>query len=262
MPLTIAHIAAVLPLRRLPIVLSAFVVGTMAPDFEYFVRLAPQSRWSHQFPGLLTFTFPCAVIALWIYHYFVKDAVIALLPHAIQNRLPAVIEDFSFAGFRRITAILLAITGGIATHILWDMFTHIDTPIYQRWNFMQRSFPLPVVGDLVGYKVLQHLSTLVGLLALCTWFAIWFYRTAPGQGCKERQGNSGTQEFGLVCFILMIAGAAGAARAFVYIGVPHNRGMLATFVGVCFVTATTALLVQLLIYSAVRSRRRSEEVAT
>jgi hypothetical protein len=248
MPLTISHVAAVLPVRRLPIVLSAFIVGTMAPDFEYFVRLAPQSRWFHHFPGVLIFTLPCALAVLWLYHKVVKNPAIALLPEVVQRRLPEGVENFSFGGIRRFVGIVLSVLGGIATHVIWDMFTHIGTPIYRRWDFMQASFPLPVVGDLVGYKILQHASTLIGLFALCSWFAIWFRRSTPNSKCDFAR-NSGTPKVGPVFFMLTISGAAALAHASFSIGVPYNRGTLASFVGVGFVTAASTLWLEILIYS-------------
>ena len=39
MPLTIAHPAAVLPFRHSRLPISALVIGSLAPDFEYFLHL-------------------------------------------------------------------------------------------------------------------------------------------------------------------------------------------------------------------------------
>src|SRR5581483_12465816 len=49
-PFTLAHPAAVLPLRRRGLVFSALVVGSMAPDFEYFFGL--KRPISHTMPGI------------------------------------------------------------------------------------------------------------------------------------------------------------------------------------------------------------------
>jgi hypothetical protein len=254
MPLTIAHVAAVLPVRRLPIVISAFIVGTMAPDFEYFVRLAPQSRWSHHFPGIFVFTLPCALAVLWLYHRVVKNPAIALLPEAIQRRLPEGIENFAFGGVVRFVGIVLSVLGGIATHIIWDMVTHKDTPIYRRWDFMQSYFSLPMVGDLVGYKILQHASTVIGLFALCSWFAIWYHRSTPRS--RDFAQYSSTPKLAPVAFMLTISGAAALARALFAVGVPYNRGTLANFVGVGFVTGASALWLEVLFYGLIwRSRQ-------
>ena len=67
MPLTIAHPAAVLPFRHGRLPLSALVVGSIAPDFEYVLQLYPRSDFSHTALGLFTFCLPSGMIALWVF---------------------------------------------------------------------------------------------------------------------------------------------------------------------------------------------------
>ena len=52
MPFTLSHVAAVLPFRKLNLVWSAFVVGTMAPDFPYIVGNTDNRGLGHEFPGV------------------------------------------------------------------------------------------------------------------------------------------------------------------------------------------------------------------
>ncbi|MFY9676569.1 MAG: DUF4184 family protein [Terriglobales bacterium] len=72
MPFTPAHIAAAYPFRRTRFVWSALIVGTMAPDFEYFLRMALEARHGHSFPGVFLLTLPLALVTLWLFHKFVK----------------------------------------------------------------------------------------------------------------------------------------------------------------------------------------------
>ncbi|MEB0248571.1 DUF4184 family protein, partial [Mucilaginibacter sp. 5B2] len=61
MPFTISHPAVILPLNYLPkrfISLTALVVGSLTPDFEYFIRMKVQSDYSHTLPGLFWFDLP------------------------------------------------------------------------------------------------------------------------------------------------------------------------------------------------------------
>lgn len=55
MPLTFAHPAAILPFSRQSkyIHFSALVLGSMAPDFEYFLRGRPVGEIGHSFTGFL-----------------------------------------------------------------------------------------------------------------------------------------------------------------------------------------------------------------
>ena len=64
MPFTVSHAAAALPFRRARLVTSALVVGTMAPDFEYFLPLKTHDTFGHTFPGILVLTLPVALLVL------------------------------------------------------------------------------------------------------------------------------------------------------------------------------------------------------
>jgi hypothetical protein len=245
MPFTVAHIAAALPVRRLPIVLSAFVVGTMAPDFEYFVRLAPLSRWSHHWPGVFIFTLPCALLVLWLYHRYIKNATVALLPQALQGRLPAV-EDFRFRG--RLGPITISLLLGIASHIVWDWFTHYDTPLYNHWTFLQHDVGVPFVGRVYTFKFLQHVSTIAGLLALAIWFAFWFRRTAPRTIASR--GLTGQEKAYRVGTMLAVAALAACIRGVIFTGFPWSIDKLVTFAAVGFAAGVMFLWLELLFYSA------------
>ena len=64
MPFTVAHVAAVLPAvrwaRRLEP--SCLVIGSMSPDFEYFVRGEQVSTISHTFVGLFAWCLPATLV--------------------------------------------------------------------------------------------------------------------------------------------------------------------------------------------------------
>ena len=64
---------------------SAVVVGTFAPDFEYFLRLAPDGRFGHTLLGSFALTLPLALLVLWLFHTLVKVPLVQLLPEAIQR---------------------------------------------------------------------------------------------------------------------------------------------------------------------------------
>ena len=65
MPFTIAHAAAALPLRKTRLVLSALVIGTMVPDLQYFLRMAPDDRYGHSLRGALLLSLPLGLLTLW-----------------------------------------------------------------------------------------------------------------------------------------------------------------------------------------------------
>lgn len=185
MPFTLAHPAAAVPFRRVGLVLSALVVGAVAPDFEYFVMLAPHSRSGHEMPGVLLITFPAAFFALWLFHACVKRGLAAVLPVSAQQRLQPYLGSFSFGDGKRFALIAASIAVGIGTHLLWDMLTHRDTIAYDHWMWLQTMIALPAVGARPVYKLLQYSSSVLGCLLLAGWVWRWWLH-APASATPVR----------------------------------------------------------------------------
>ncbi len=180
MPFTLAHPAAILPLyQRLnrPGVMSALVIGSMSPDFAYWLPLAIYRDDSHTLSALFWFCLPAGLLAFWLYHTLLKRPLVALLPRAITTRLlpqPPIRWRLHDA-----VPILIALVIGAMTHIVWDAFTHHDTPVTRFLPFLET----PVLSEggytLRIYKVLQHGSTLLGMGALALYCWRWYQRTPP-----------------------------------------------------------------------------------
>ena len=178
MPFTPAHAAAALPFRRSRLVPSALVIGTCAPDFEYLLRLAPRGRFGHTPLGALVLTLPVALLVLWMFHAFVKQPAAILLPEAVRHRLPHTSDKFRFGGPAGFLLIIASILVGIATHLLWDSFTHPNTWPCRHWEILRQPFILPIIGEMPLFKILQHSSTVVGMVIVAAWLLLW-YRTTP-----------------------------------------------------------------------------------
>jgi len=248
MPFTLAHAAAVLPVRRAGFIASAFVVGTFGPDFEYFLLLEPKSRFGHHWPGVLFFTLPASLLALWLFHSFIKRPASALLPLAVEQRLPPYLGDFRFGGARRFLWIVLSISAGIATHIFWDSFTHRHTWATQTWPVLLKGFAMPVLGVFPLYQILQHVSTIFGLAALTVWFLQWLRAEIPIPA-NGAEGLRASQKIAIVSGMIFVAGAGAAIRALTATPSPASADSLARFVTVLGVTAITFLSVEILAYS-------------
>ncbi len=98
MPFTLSHAAASLPFRRFKPVWPALVIGTFAPDLQYFVLISDEDRSGHHYPQVLLYTIPFALLVLWIFERVVKGPAIELLPSALQRRLKDKLEPLSFRG--------------------------------------------------------------------------------------------------------------------------------------------------------------------
>lgn len=180
MPFTLSHPAAVLPLLRPPFVPMALVAGAMAPDVPYFLGTLgvplTAGDWyepflnattSHSPLGVLTVSLPVtlALVAGWL---LLRRPLAALLPPS--GPPPAPLRDAPDPGatsagaerVRRVAWLLLSALVGIATHLLWDSFTHFDGYAVTRVAFLRE----PVSGELTVARLLQHLSTVAGLALL------------------------------------------------------------------------------------------------
>lgn len=211
MAFTVAHAAAALPLRRLNLVWSAFVVGSMAPDFLYAIGSVKYRSLGHNFPGVVLFTIPAAFAMLWFFHFAVKKTIAGLLPIGMQQRLNAQLGEFRFGGERRTLTIGFSIILGIATHLLWDSFTHAYTWPWRHLAWLQSQIDLPVAGRIPAYGFLQYASTFIGLFALGVWTLLWYRDTAPATGSASPPYFKSRAWLAVV--MISIAGAAGFLRA-------------------------------------------------
>src|SRR5262249_32104455 len=89
MPVTPAHTVAAWPLHKwLPALpLSALGIGPMAPDSEYFLRLAPVTRVAHTPTGLLFFCVPVSIAVWFVFRRLVRPALVDLLPPGLARAL-------------------------------------------------------------------------------------------------------------------------------------------------------------------------------
>lgn len=246
MPFTLAHPAAALPLRKLNLIWSAFVVGSMAPDFPYISGSAAFRPLGHRWPGLLEFTLPASLVALWLFHNVLKGPVIGLLPIAIQARLQGVLRPFRFGGPERFFAIVLSIVLGIATHLVWDSFTHAYTWPWYHLHWLEGWWRLPVFGWTARYFVLQYASSILGMLVLALWGWHWYRTTPPHELKKSRQPL--ISRFPLAVAMFTLAGAIGLLRAKALIGIPIPAGKVDAFVLLWGVTSLALAFWQLLLY--------------
>jgi hypothetical protein len=179
MPFTFSHPAAAIPFLRTRLVPSALVIGCMAPDFEYFIHFAPEGGFGHTLLGVFLFDLPAAFIVLWLFHMYAKDPLYTWLPDGVQRRIRLGPPTLPIRNRSQFALVLLSILVGVATHILWDSFTHPNFWPYEHWQFLHRTVELPVYGSMEYLRVLQHGSTILGAVALALWFWSWFLRTSP-----------------------------------------------------------------------------------
>jgi hypothetical protein len=213
MPFTLAHPAAVVPLRRRlgpHASLSALVLGSMTPDLAYFVPIGVAGAESHSLGGLLWYCLPAGLLAYLAFHALVRPLVIALLPVSARARLGTAAKRpaFSLPAAIGVTTSLLV---GAASHLAWDSFTHSTgfavqalPPLRAQLHVLDR-YPLPV------WSLLQYVSSVVGLLLLGYWARRWYAATDPAEPTGASAPAVGWRL--LVVLVLLVPATAAATAA-------------------------------------------------
>ena len=170
MPFTLSHPAIILPLTYLPkkrISLTGLVVGSLTPDFEYFIRMKVRSSYSHTLDGLLWFDLPLGIILTFIFHLIIRNTLFRNLPSFLNERF------FTFTQFNWINhfkrnwiVVILSILIGSASHIFWDSFTHDHGYFVENIKFIP-NHKVEIIGIIFPiHKIIQHLSTIIGAFVI------------------------------------------------------------------------------------------------
>ena len=169
MPFTFSHPAIVLPLTFLPrqwFSMTGLVIGSLTPDFEYFLRMRIKSNYSHTIDGLFWFDLPLGLILVFMFHNIVRDRLFDNLPTFLKSRFSTFKRfDWNEHFKRNWFVVLISILIGAASHIFWDSFTHDHGYFVQTIPTLQNSVhflgrQIPIL------KILQHSSTLLGGLVI------------------------------------------------------------------------------------------------
>ncbi|CUI09194.1 DUF4184 family protein [Massilia antarctica] len=209
MPFTLCHPAIVIPLHRRArgvTSLPALVIGSMMPDFVYFFAFGVSGRFSHSVSGILLYCVPVGALVYLLYYALLRQAFLAWLPQALSARMAWQIR-MPLQGARAAWVALLSLAIGASTHIAWDAFTHPGT-----WavNYFGLARALVSIGghDIPVFKVLQHMSSLIGFLAIASCTVTWVLRSQPGPAYPLSLSN---RQRVLVLAVVGAAAVAGSA---------------------------------------------------
>lgn len=206
MPFTFSHPAIVLPflkIRQAWVSMSGLVIGSMTPDFEYFIKMKLSGRVGHSLEGVFLFDLPVACVIALVFHQLVKRPLINNSPDWIRQRLIP-LRDFDFLAYlrRHFVGLVCCVLIGSATHILWDSFTHPHEYFRGRISFLSTIVSIDGFFSIPLYNLLQHTSTLIG-----AGFIFWVFHRLPVQ----HQENSQSLRFWIIS--LAVAGVSFMWRA-------------------------------------------------
>jgi hypothetical protein len=184
MPFTISHAAAVLPWAR-PLarwrLLSAAVIGSMAPDFGFFSPWRPNRFETHSLDALITFCLPAGLAAYWLFQSLIRTPILELLPPGAYARWRTSARPADHLSLRQWIFASLGILVGALTHLVWDAFTHEGARGVRMIPALDD--PVDIGGYHFGGSTLpQDISSIVGLIAV---FAALAYSLRPGRPGDE-----------------------------------------------------------------------------
>lgn len=170
MPFTFAHASAVLPIKSKKFDLSALILGSMAPDFIYFILFNPSSNFGHSYAGFILFNLPMCLLINYLFYRYIQETFIYSMPKCISDRYMYMTmyknKICNAMDFWKFTYSALI---GMLTHVFWDSFTHstgffvVNVPLLnESINILNMDIPL--------YKILQHGSTVIGFLIIFIYF--------------------------------------------------------------------------------------------
>jgi hypothetical protein len=165
--MTLAHPAAILPLRRLGLPVTALAAGSMVPDIPLFLWWVRGYDVTHSLVGVLSVDVVLAMGVVLLWFLLVRDAVVDMAPPSVRERLPARARPT----MREWLLAPVAACVGAATHVLWDSFTHPG-----HWGPRHIEWLRTEHAGLLGLKWTQYSSGVVGL-AVVAWVVVQYLRS-------------------------------------------------------------------------------------
>jgi hypothetical protein len=169
MPFTGAHPMAVLPFLRwkgpLRLDSTSLVIGSMAPDFEYFAHGEQAGSFSHTLAGVALFCIPATFVLGWLWVGLVRGPLLTIAPVWLRRRLESRPWQPRWTVWVVVSCIVSAGIGAL-THLGWDGFTHAQGFITRQVPALHTPVDVPGLGVLALHRVLQYASSIVGLVVL------------------------------------------------------------------------------------------------
>ena len=171
MPFTIAHPAAVLPLRRYcPRFLSfpVLVIGSLVPDVAYVFGKADVDEFSHHLVGSVGFCLPVGLMILWLFHGLRRPAV-----RVLPERLRRILQPLCQRPLASPPVVVVSLLIGSWTHIFLDSLTHRDGWLVEHLPVLQIAVASIGTQTLRVHLVVWYAATFVGVVWLLMAFQHW-----------------------------------------------------------------------------------------
>jgi hypothetical protein len=213
MPFTISHAAAVLPFTR-PLarwrLLSAAVIGSMVPDFGWFLPWHPARLETHSADALLTFCLPVGLASYWVFQLLVRTPIMELLPPGAYARWRWSEAPADYRSVKQWIWAACGLIAGAITHLVWDGFTHEGGRGVRMLPILEEPVAYINGHQVRGLQLVQDLNSLIGLIAVVLVVA---YGLRPGKAADTalpRRLRAGERYAWIAAYVLTAAAFSGA----------------------------------------------------
>jgi hypothetical protein len=191
MPFTFSHPALIIPLKYLParyFSITGLVIGSIAPDFEKFIKMSGGNIYSHTLAGIFWFNLPLALVLAFVFHLVVRDVLVDNLPLFFRERLER-FKSFKWTlHFKKYPgAVVCSILIGVILHIALDSFTHRDAPLIYLFPYLLKWITFGPFFS-IGYVTLMWVVILdlsVSILGLL--YIIYTFIRLPTEAVKKEK---------------------------------------------------------------------------
>lgn len=166
MPFTFAHPAIFIPFgskTKIRLSATALIVGSMIPDFEFFLKMRTGENIGHHWYGVLLFDIPLAIISCYVFHNLLRNMMIDQSPPWLYRRFN-IWKEFDWNNYakKNYITVLLSIILGIMSHLFLDAFTHEDGFFVEQITFLKSEVIFFGIRT-TFYMLLQVSESLAGL---------------------------------------------------------------------------------------------------
>jgi len=229
------------------------VVGSVSPDIGYYVGRFDLAAIAHTSLGLLIVCLPTGLVLFALVRVLHRP-VANLLPEPHRSALLSVPQVPRLTTLPVVFAAAVSIIIGAMTHNAWDSFTHSA-------GYMVAKLPLLGIGvfgnmNVRVYELLQHGSTLVGLVVVVVAYVKWLKRVQVNR--VTPRFSSDRRRYALL--FALLAGSVTLAVLVTYeMHGASGRANIALLIVRFVMCATTIFAVTLCSIALVLSHREREK---
>ncbi|MGO4180514.1 DUF4184 family protein [Paenibacillus sp. TAF43_2] len=164
MPFTFAHPLYIAPLKAAKpayFSLTGLVLGSMSPDFEYFIALEPYQTIGHSFGGLIYQAIPLSIMLAYLFHYVVKAPLAKNLPAlgSLDRKAYRLAHGWKLNTVQSWLVFLASVVIGFYSHLFIDACTHYSGMFVTKFPVLRES-----IAGIPLYKWFQRSLSIVGLI--------------------------------------------------------------------------------------------------